>query len=134
MLQKVFKIICILLFLLCFCISIVSATDINLNLPGTNDNTINNETNNAENNTIDNTVDNTVDSNIEDNQTGPINNVDENVEDPFQDVTSENLQPSGISTTSESGLGITNIINILLITVGVILILLGIAIIIRLKN
>ncbi len=46
----------------------------------------------------------------------------------------ETLQPSGVSTSAETELGITNIINILLITVGVILILLAIAILIRLRG
>ena len=57
-----------------------------------------------------------------------------NTEDPFTNVNAETLQPGGITTSAESGLGVTNIINILLITVGVILILLAIAIIIRLKG
>lgn len=141
MLQKVVKIVFILLFLFCFWISVVSATDINLNLPGTTDNTVNNAIDNTTENTIvDNSVNNTTDNNVGNEQsttnelTDQANSVNENMEDPFADVTTENLQPSGISTQSESGLGITNIINILLITVGVILILLGIAIMIRLKN
>lgn len=41
--------------------------------------------------------------------------------------------PSSVSATVEEGLGFANILSILLITVGVILILLSIAIIIRLK-
>lgn len=52
----------------------------------------------------------------------------------------ETTSPSGTATFSninslpESELGLTNILNILLITVGVVLILLSIAILIRLKN
>ncbi len=38
------------------------------------------------------------------------------------------------NNTPESQLGLTNILNIILISVGVVLILLGIAIFIRLKN
>ena len=45
----------------------------------------------------------------------------------------DTLQPTDVNTVEESGLGVTNIINILVITVGVILILLAIATIIRLK-
>lgn len=41
--------------------------------------------------------------------------------------------PSGVGAVAEEGLGFSNILSILLITVGVILILLAIAIIIRLK-
>lgn len=47
--------------------------------------------------------------------------------------TEEITPPSSVSATTEEGLGLTNILSILLITVGVILILLSIAIIIRLK-
>jgi len=41
--------------------------------------------------------------------------------------------PSSVGAVAEEGLGLSNILSILLITVGVILILLAIAIIIRLK-
>lgn len=41
--------------------------------------------------------------------------------------------PSSVGAITEDGLGLSNILSILLITVGVILILLAIAIIIRLK-
>lgn len=43
------------------------------------------------------------------------------------------IPQTGVSATTEEGLGLSNILNILLITVGVVLILLSIAIIIRLK-
>ncbi len=54
------------------------------------------------------------------------------------ETTTENQEASAtfsnISSLPESELGLTNILNILLITVGVVLILLSIAIFIRLKN
>lgn len=53
--------------------------------------------------------------------------------DQQSSTTEDIISPTGVSATVEEGLGLTNILNILLITVGVILILLSIAIIIRLK-
>ena len=60
---------------------------------------------------------------------------DDNFSDDNMDSTGsgEVTPPSGVSATTEDGLNLTNILNILLITVGVILIFLSIAIIIRLK-
>lgn len=129
--KKIFKISFILILAFVFCGSYVYATNIDLNLPGiTSENneqmtnnveTVNNEqtANNVENSieNISNTVDNVVDNSI----TTP-------------STPAETLQPSGVSTSAETELGITNIINILLITVGVILILLAIAILIRLRG
>ena len=129
--RKIFKISFILILVFTFCCSYVYATNIDLNLPGitsenneqtsnnvepaSNEQTSNNINNSTENdfNTVDNTVDNSI--------TTP-------------STPTETLQPSGVSTSAETELGITNIINILLITVGVILILLGIAILIRLRG
>ncbi len=63
--------------------------------------------------------------------------VDNNPIDASESQTStsadEIIPPSSVSATVEEGLGLANILSILLITVGVILILLSIAIIIRLK-
>ena len=47
---------------------------------------------------------------------------------------SEVLQPTGISSAQETSLGISSIINIIFIAVGVIIILLAIAILIRLNG
>lgn len=125
-----------------FCISYVHATNINLDLPGiTSEN--NEETNNVTTNNIDNssseTNDLTENSNTNSLQNNDINS-DENTtydnileNEPF-DFSSETLITSGISSNTETGLGIENIINILLITVGIILILLAIAILIRLRG
>lgn len=138
--KKLIKILTILFFVFCLCINFVYATDINLNLPGTDTNTTDEPVD--ENITIDD--ENTQDPLNEDtnqsaeNVQNDFNTVDDgsitNTEDPFTNVNAETLQPGGITTSAESGLGVTNIINILLITVGVILILLAIAIIIRLKG
>lgn len=119
MTRKFMKII-LLLLIFSFFTTYVLATDIDLNLPTSNDNlTTAQNSLDAENNT---SVDNG--ENLEDQ----INNNTE-----LQDDFTETLQPTTFSK-AETGLTTSNIINILLITVGVILILLAIAIIIRLKN
>ena len=122
MTKKVLKILFIVLILFSFCISHIYATDIDFNLQ-------NNEANTSEdpNNTE-----------IPGNEVDENSIIDGNAEIPEEPIdsstTGETLNPAGISTAPESGLSVTNIINILLITVGVIIILLAIAIIIRLKN
>lgn len=131
MTKKIFKIVSILVVLLLFSFSYVLATDINLNLPGVYTN-------------IDTSANNTgLDQNMIDDQTQVGNNltnqntiddtdVDDVVDDLYND--SEVLAPSTMNSSSQAGLTTSDIINILLITVGVILILLAIAIMIRLKN
>lgn len=122
--KKFIKIIVALLLIFSLYINFAYATDINLNLPGTSDN--NSIQQNNENNEVANSVN-------EPDNIDTLQNIDSN----FQDLNNSNIEtlsPADISSATESGLGITNIINILLITVGVILILLAIAIIIRLRN
>lgn len=145
MTKKLFKILLILTLVLSFYITFSFATDINLNLPGTdptqtsNDQPINNPDANSEiNNSVDNNGvngdDTTNDTNIvDDNTQAPVDN-------PLGEGGDVSTAPSDIqtvqpttTTSSDSGLSATNIINILLITVGVILILLAIAIIIKLR-
>lgn len=54
---------------------------------------------------------------------------------PFVNASNDNTSIESIyNNLPESQLGLANILNILLIVVGVLLILLGIAILIRLKN
>lgn len=104
-----------------------------------------------------NSIDNNVNSNMNNNITSSVTN---NISDDNSNVgTSSNTQSSSSSSLSdtalsaessstnknqsvadtlqslpESELGLTNVLNILLITVGVVLILLSIAIFIRLKK
>lgn len=67
--------------------------------------------------------------------------VDNPIEDISEDTnnmapsttTNDEVSPSSVGSISEEGLGLSNILSILLITIGVVLILLAIAIIIRLK-
>ena len=133
--KKLIKIILISFVILSFYITFSFATDININLPGTETNQTNeNSENNAE-----------VNNEQSENTDNPVTNEQENIDNSVNgdntitDGTSQNtptdvetLQPS-VATSDESGLSVTNIINILLITVGVIIILLAIAIMIRLK-
>lgn len=134
MLKKLEKILFILLLITIFTASTVLATDIDLNLPG-----ISNDTQNSINSNSQNQSNTLVDGNtaIQDNSQNLNETTADSVDDPFtlnDNAPSEQLQASGISSSSEGGLTVGNIINILLITVGVILILLAIAIIIRLKG
>lgn len=117
--QKILKIIFVLLLIFTFSISYVLATDINLDLPSTEntENVENTENNLDTGNSVDNDLINT-----------------EQIENTNNDTSEEVLQPQLLSSANETGLTTTNIINILLITVGVILVLLAIAILIRLKK
>ncbi|MCI9177888.1 MAG: hypothetical protein HFJ28_04910 [Clostridia bacterium] len=135
MTQKIRKILFILLIIFSLSLTYVAATDVNLNLPGaTNTNTPDTNTNIPDTNSnlnnqnqVDNTTPDTsneqTNSDIASNTTSQVNTIE-----------NENIQSSTVSTAPENGLGLSNIINILLITVGVIIILLAIAIIIRLKG
>ena len=135
MTQKIRKILFILLIIFSLSLSYVAATDVNLNLPGaTSTNTPDTNTNMPDTNSnlnnqnqVDNTIPDTsneqTNSDIASNTTSQVNTIE-----------NENIQSSTVLTAPENGLGLSNIINILLITVGVIIILLAIAIIIRLKG
>ena len=53
---------------------------------------------------------------------------------PHGGIDESNLPASSVSAIQEEGLSFSNILSILLITVGIIIILLAVAIIIRLKS
>ena len=129
MAQKVLKILFILFILLSICINYIYATDIDMDLPNNNSNVFDSSENTNQN--IENTI---TDTNSE-NTANTLENIADSIADDDVSLPSaETLSPSVISTSQESGLSTTNIINILLITVGVIIILLAIAIIIRLNS
>lgn len=129
--SKVFKIFLVLILSFIFCVSFVYASDVTMDLPSndteaSDEEVIDNETTNGE--TVNTTNNSLADEYLEgapeeDNTTLP--------EDPLADAYSHE-QAVGISTNS-SGLSVSSIINILLIAVGIIIIFLAIAIIIRLK-
>ena len=109
--SRVFFIIILISFLLIINCCSVFATDINMNLvPETPAQEQNSDANTDNANQIDSTTP----------QTSTENN-------------SSMLNPNSVGSVQEDGLGISSILSIFLITIGIILILLAIAIIIRLK-
>ena len=128
MTQKVLKILFILFVLFSVCVNYIYATDINMNLPS-------NDVIDDFSNVNPDNGNSATDGNSE-NQAVPENTVNDEVDDVSANPSSsaETLSPAIISTDSEAGLSVTNIINILLITVGIVIILLAIAIIIRLNS
>ena len=137
MTQKIWKILFILLVILSLGFSYVYATDVNMNLPGVNtdipNNTPDTNTNTPDTNPSDQTqVDNTQNTTSNDQTNADV--PPSNTSSPMNVIENENIPSSTVSSAPENGLGLSNIINILLITVGVIIILLAIAIMIRLKG
>lgn len=125
--SKIFKTFIILFIIIFSTTTLVFATDINMNLESQSQTDSNstdiNSTDNA--NSIENT--NTTDTNVE--NTNDI--LDENFQ---QDNIGGSVAPSGVSSIAQENMSFSNVLNILVITVGVILILLAIAILIRLKD
>lgn len=114
-----------LLFIFIFFAGRVFAVNIDLNL----------ESNLVDTSTNSNVADPN-DSNAISNNTNSNSATNSNAISSAGDGTTESSTAtfSNVSSLPESGLGLSNILNILLITVGVVLILLSIAILIRLKN
>lgn len=108
---KFFPILLIAFSLILSFYSVIYASNINMNL--------------ASENSVSKNVTNTVNNSL----------VDENITDDLVDNVSqaEVTTPSSVTATTEEGLGLSNVLSIILITVGVVLILLAVAIIIRLK-
>ena len=114
-LSKISIIMLIILFLLGIT---VSATDINMNLTPDNTQAVTgNESNTGNQTTTNTTTQNGTDTTIS-----------------TSDDIGGSVAPSGVSSIAQENMSFSNILNILIITVGVILILLAIAILIRLKN
>lgn len=129
--SKVFKIFLVLTLSFIFCVSFVYASDVTMDLPSndteaSDEEVIDNETTNGE-------AANTTNNSLEDEYLNGAPEEENTAlpEDPLADAYSHE-QAVGISTNS-SGLSASSIINILLIAVGIIIIFLAIAIIIRLK-
>ena len=108
---KFFPILLIAFSLILSFYSVIYASNINMNL--------------ASENSVSENVTNTVNNSL----------VDENITDDLVDNVSqaEVTTPSSVTATTEEGLGLSNVLSIILITVGVVLILLAVAIIIRLN-
>ena len=109
------KLLILLITIMCFAFNFVEAIGLNMNLTH----------NTATENTIIDDTTNTV-SEPEDT-TG-------NTDRLSPTKTNNSASVSTLDELPESGLGLNNIINIILIVIGVLLILLGIAILIRLKQ
>lgn len=130
--SKVFKIFLVLILSFIFCISFVYASDVTMDLPN-NDTSTGTSNEDVSNNDVTNedlTNTETDGSLADEYLDGAMDNT-ALPEDPLSDAYSHE-QAVGISTNS-SGLSVSSIINILLIAVGIIIIFLAIAIIIRLK-
>lgn len=104
MLKSISKILVIFFMIMLILTIYVKATDIDMNLT----------------NSIENSVDN--------------NSIDDEIDNSFDNMNTQYSNPTISSSLPEAELGLGNILNILLIVVGVLLILLGTAIIIRLKG
>lgn len=108
---KFFPILLIAFSLILSFYSVIYASNINMNL--------------ASGNSVSENVANTVNNSL----------VNENITNDLVDNVSqaEVTTPSSVTATTEEGIGLSNVLSIILITVGVVLILLAVAIIIRLK-
>ena len=124
--SKIFKTLVAFFIILFSTTTLVLATDINMNLSNQNDTVI-------DGNAVDS---NSTDSNELINDTSSdVTNETTNTVDTFQqDSLSGTVAPSSVSSIAQENMSFSNILNILIITVGVILILLAIAILIRLKG
>lgn len=132
----------ILVILLVLAPNFVKATGVNMNLtPDTTSIVAPNNNTNTTNNTVTNTL--ASDENVLSNESENTSTQEPNTE---PETTTDTLTPSSTNNSNssatvsslnqlpEAGLGLNNIINIILIVVGVLLILLGIAILIRIKQ
>lgn len=91
---------------------------------------INNSTSNSETST-----ENTNSENLQSQYGNELDNVSTTSSSSSYDASSSSsAEVSNLSSIPESNLGLSNILSILLIAVGIILILLGIAVLIRLKK
>lgn len=132
---KNFSIILFVLVLLLSISTVVLATDINMNLPVEEENLVSEDGNliggdepaTEESNTIEN---------IQDNLQYSTDGVQGATDDTLapQDDIGGDATPSSVSSIAQENMSFSNILNILIITVGVILILLAIAILVRLKS
>lgn len=115
--KKIINLISIIVISFIFLSTIVFATDIDMNLPTNNEsnNNISNQTNNT----------NSVENEVYDDNT---------ITDNEDEYTPQSTTVSSVSSVTEETFGLSQILNIFLIVVGVVLILLGIAILIRLKS
>ena len=124
MIKKIF--ILFLILSLCFCLTVFGAT---------------NSTNSSENSVETNSIENTNSSTNTEESEETSNEVystsysadEEEIEDDDEESETINSYTT-VSSVSEANLGLNNVLNIILIAFGILMILLGIAILIKLKN
>lgn len=133
----------IVIFLLTILLSICTfslATDINMNITEQSNTSNGGNVSIYSNNINSNNYNNTVNQNITSNDTNSSNrvtnssNLDRNLSTSTETETSQTQVRNISKNDSDDALGFSNILNILLIVVGVVLILLSIAILIRLNS
>lgn len=126
--------IIILSIILILLIGINCCHAVDLNLTDMDDLTNTNITNDANNTSVDNETSNTT-ANDEDtyNNTNS-SNTSYNTSNSTSNTPAPSTTVSNLNSLPESNLGLSTILNILLIVIGVLLILLAIAILIRLKK
>ena len=129
---KKFSIILFVLVLLLSISTVVLATDINMNLPVEEENLIS-EDGNLIGGDETATEDPNAIENIQDDLQYSTDGV-QGATDATQDDIGGDATPSSVSSIAQENMSFSNILNILIITVGVILILLAIAILVRLKS
>lgn len=132
---KNFSIILFVLVLLLSISTVVLATDINMNLPVEEENLVS-EDGNLIGGDEPATEDSNTIENIQDNLQYSTDGVQGATDDTLapQDDIGGDATPSSVSSIAQENMSFSNILNILIITVGVILILLAIAILVRLKS
>ena len=132
---KKFSIILFVLVLLLSISTVVLATDINMNLPVEEENLISEDGNLIAGDEPATEDSNTIE-NIQDDLQYSTDGVQGATDDTLapQDDIGGDATPSSVSSIAQENMSFSNILNILIITVGVILILLAIAILVRLKS
>ena len=130
---SIILLVALLIFILNTC---VKATDINMNLPVESEENIVAE----DGNLISGEEPVAEDTNTTENTQADLQNSTDGLQDATdttltpQDDIGGDATPSSVSSIAQENMSFSNILNILVITVGVILILLAIAILVRLKS
>ena len=125
------KTIIVAILVILSCASFVSASSVNMNLANENAVVSNTNTSNTTNTATSNAVSNTITNGV----TNSLNNSQTNANSVAPSNMAANVESvSSINDIESSTLNIGQILNIFLIAVGVILILLAIAILVRMKK
>lgn len=136
--SKISKIVIFLLIILLSVCTFSLATDINMNITEQSNTSNSSNVSTYSNNVNSNNYNNTVNYNITSNDSNSSNRVTDSSNSNRNlslETEASQTQVSNISKSDvDDGLSLSNVLNILLIVVGVVLILLSIAILIRLNS